>query len=120
MSGLIDWIRRRRPRAPDVLVAAIGEAVGAPVEAWGRRSVSADVEPRELAEAGLETLDRVIGGPGDRGSAADLLSADALLTYACEAAAERGDEALDALLSELTPSRFAALLPGDPERGGAR
>jgi len=46
--------------------------------------------PEILAGAGLEALERVRPGRV-RGSAFELLGADALLTYACEAALELED-----------------------------
>lgn len=102
MSDLLPWIRRRSPPAPEVLVAAISDSIARrePVESL----------PRALAEAGLAALATVAQGPGDRPSASGLLAADALLTYACEAAAEEGEEALAALLGTLTPERFESLL----------
>lgn len=45
-----------------------------------------------LAEAGMDALLRAEARPGrDREAAFQLLAADALLTYACEAAAEQDD-----------------------------
>jgi hypothetical protein len=45
-----------------------------------------------LAQAGLDALDQARSAPGRvRGSAFHLLAADALLTYACEAAVEGDD-----------------------------
>lgn len=47
-----------------------------------------------LTREGLEALDRARGAPGRvRESAFHLLAADALLTYACEAAMEEDDPA---------------------------
>lgn len=69
-----------------------------------------------LARAGLAALESVVGGGGDRGSAADLLAADALITGACRAAAEAGPDSLERLLAVLGLERFEALL--DPEVPG--
>ena len=66
--------------------------------------------PEQLAEAGLAALAEVIAGVGARASAVRLLAADALLTFACEAAAEEGGGALERLTEALAPDRFAALL----------
>lgn len=67
-----------------------------------------------LADAGLAALLRSIeagaGSASDRRIATDLLVADALLTYACEAAAEAGPDALDRLTGSLDLRRFSALL----------
>lgn len=62
-----------------------------------------------LAAAGLAALARSIRGTA-RSTATDLLAADALLTYACEAAAEAGPSELDRLTAALDLERFAALL----------
>jgi hypothetical protein len=63
-----------------------------------------------LAAAALLCL-RNAGAEGDqRSTANELLAADALLTYACEAAAEEGIDALDRLTDELAVERFEALL----------
>jgi hypothetical protein len=66
--------------------------------------------PDRLAGAALDALARVIRSSPDRSAAVELLAADALLTYACEAAAEEGPEALDRLLDGLPLARFEALL----------
>jgi hypothetical protein len=63
-----------------------------------------------LAAAGLRALERAVTGAGDRSSAPVLLAADALLTYACEAAAEAGASELDSLIDTLDFSRFSRLL----------
>lgn len=63
-----------------------------------------------LARAGLAALASVVEGGGDRGSAADLLAADALITGACRAAAEAGPESLERLLAGFGLDRFEALL----------
>lgn len=62
-----------------------------------------------LAAAGLAALARSIRGT-ERSTATDLLVADALLTYACEAAAEVGQAELDRLTAALDFERFATLL----------
>lgn len=67
----------------------------------------------QLAAAALHALRGVVAGPADRRVALDLLAADALLTAACEAAAEIGPEAVDRLVADLDPTRFASILPPD-------
>lgn len=67
-----------------------------------------------LADAGIAALARVARSAPERSIAPELLAADALLTYACEAAAEAGPEALDRLTDRLDLAHFAALL--EPER----
>ncbi len=73
--------------------------------------------PHRLAAAALAGLADVLAGPGDRSSAGRLLAADALLTYACEAAGEAGPDAVDRLVRELSPARFDELLTGPDETG---
>jgi hypothetical protein len=61
-----------------------------------------------LASAGLEALDRARSAPGRiRESAFELLTADALLTYACDAALEGDDpaEALEGLVRRAAEPR---------------
>lgn len=72
-----------------------------------------DLQPAELlAEASLVCLRAVLSAvPPKRAAALDLLAADALLTYACEAAAEEGATALEALARDYGPAKLAALLP---------
>lgn len=100
----------------NAVIAALGRSeerseaadlVGGPGDTGGveHGSVAAS-----LARAGLHALGRVARAAPERGTATELLAADALLTYACEAAAEDGPEALDRLLSELGYARFASLL----------
>jgi hypothetical protein len=56
----------------------------------GRVGAAEPLEP--LLEQALEALDQARGSTGRvRESALELLTADALLTYACEAALERPD-----------------------------
>jgi hypothetical protein len=75
------WLSERTPEVPKQflphLLAAGGEA-------------SAD--PEQLGQIARECLVRALSRPGrDRGAAFDLLTADAFLTYACEALTEEGD-----------------------------
>jgi len=87
-----DWLRERRPPAPEALGAAVRGALleagaGSPLEALDRAS-------RARLGVALQRLGRV------RESAFALLAADALVTYACEAALEEDDPgaALESLL----------------------
>lgn len=99
------WLDARRPQAPASLRAAIDRALARTPPEDG------PLEER-LARAALAALRGVVREDGGRESAEALLAADALLTYACEAAAERGHEALGSLTAGLGPERFGALLPG--------
>jgi hypothetical protein len=107
-----EWLDGSAPAMPAPLRAAVDAALERAAE--GRPSgegapASVDV-PDRLARAALDALARVIRSTPDRSAALELLAADALLTYACEAAAEAGPDALDRLLDDLTLSRFEALL----------
>ena len=83
----MDWVAARSPPAPDEL------------KAWLKISddgsdldgVMASV-PQSLLRAGLLHLEEALGRPGrDREAAYQLLAADALITYGCEAASEAAD-----------------------------
>ena len=97
------WVRERRPGAPSSLAAAIDHVLDTMPAGGGRL-------PEQLAGAGLSALRTVVAGPAGRASASTLLAADALLTYACEAAAVEGSAALKRLTDGLGLERFAALL----------
>lgn len=108
MTDARRWVRERRPGAPPSLAAAMDRVLA------GMPASGGDV-PEELAAAGLSALERVVGGPAGRASAPTLLAADALLTYACEAAAAEGVETLERLVSGLGLDRFESLLRERPE-----
>ena len=97
MSDLRAWLAARQPAAPAHLLGRL--------ELVERNGV-----PRHeaLAEAARVALDRARSAPGRvRESAFHLLAADALLTYACEAALEdqAPDEVLEALVHEAAAPR---------------
>ena len=78
-----DWLRERDPAPPARLAARIEEAVGA-------KSGEATPNAAEVCLAACESLLAGVAArpsPG-REAALDLLAADALATYALEAAAE--------------------------------
>lgn len=80
MSGVRAWLSDRRPVPPAELASALAlpQEGGAP--------------ERALTEVGLRRLAEARRRPGRvRESAFRLLEADALLTYACEAALEGDD-----------------------------
>ncbi len=81
MSDLARWLDGRRPEAPPSLRQAVREAIE-------RGDPGAGPLPERLAEAALHALGRVVAEPSTRTQALELLAADALLTYACEAALE--------------------------------
>lgn len=85
MSSLSDWLDRRRPRPPAELERAL--------RGGGDGSEDAGSGVLEtLARRARVRLERALVRPGRvRESAFELLAADALVTYACEAAAESPD-----------------------------
>ena len=86
------WMLDRIPVAPPELAKRLAEGGG---EAWVDTENGDPVHLRftALARSALErALDK---GGRDRGAAFDLLVADGLLTYACEAAAEGPEPAED-------------------------
>lgn len=81
MTGIADWLDRHTADAPAALRARVREhALAAP---------PTEALPAALALAGREALDRVVSRPGDRSVALDLLAADALITLALLAQAQR-------------------------------
>lgn len=85
LTVLAHWLDRHTRRAPAALRARVLHyASGA-----GGGDLSG-----VLAAAGRRALDRVVSHPGDRSVALDLLAADALITLALLAEAERRPERL--------------------------
>lgn len=111
MSSLQVWLQGREPAPPEPLAAALRGRVGtAGTEGGDSATGAVGVEPAAdaargalyeaaspalpdvLASAARDRLALAMARPGrDRESAYRLLEADALFTYACEAALERGD-----------------------------
>lgn len=108
MTEVARWLDGRRPAMPPELRRVVDTALDAAAPDAGT-SV-----PDQLADAALATLARVLAAAPDRATADELLAADALLTYACEAAAEVGPVPLDRLTARLDFSRFASLLESTP------
>lgn len=75
---------------------------------------------RDLAAAALQCLRAAAQLGDDRAAALHLLAADALITAACEAAAEAGPAELEAVRSDTAPARLADLivLPAVPPDDG--
>ncbi len=83
----MDWVVTRKPPAPDALRAWWKIPDGGSDPDGGVASV-----PESLLRAGLLHLEEAVGRPGrDREAAYQLLAADALITYGCEAASEAAD-----------------------------
>jgi hypothetical protein len=102
MSDARRWLLQRLDGAPGPLRQRMLEELAA--------SDDADVAAA-LAGAAARCLEQALKAPAERASALDLLAADALLTHACEAAADAGPEALAAFTQAWSPRRFEALLP---------
>lgn len=111
MSGLGEWLEGRRPSAPADLRQGIAEALTQGAETLGDRHAvteparqpesSADLRVTRLLDGARARLDAARARPGrQRDSAFELLVADALVTYACEAAldTERAERALRRVL----------------------
>ncbi|HZI99404.1 MAG TPA: hypothetical protein VFD22_01995 [Gemmatimonadaceae bacterium] len=94
---LSDWLASRTPAPPSELSARLNEVVG--------DSSATDNElPYALLKCGLEILSNI---GEDRTAAPDLLAADALITYAMEAAAEARtvEQVSEAAIQKLGSSR---------------
>ncbi|MEP7176885.1 MAG: hypothetical protein ABI860_10085 [Gemmatimonadales bacterium] len=99
MSTLADWVDRHTAEAPPTLRARVREhALAVPPEPL----------PAALALAGRDALDRVTAHPGDRSVALDLLAADALITLALLAQAQRAPAELGAFATSV----LRAVRPG--------
>ena len=80
MDSLMDWVVTREPPAPDEL------------RAWLKIPDGGPVVPERLLGVGLLHLEEAVARSGrDREAAYQLLAADALYTYGCEAASEAAD-----------------------------
>lgn len=123
MTDLNRWLDARRPPPPPSLRRALEAALArwrpeVPLAHGSPDSAGGAVAER-LAAAGLAALGHVAARPSTRGAAIDLLAADALITYACEAAVEAEadghDGAVERLSEMLAPARFDQLI--QPETG---
>ncbi|MDB4880843.1 MAG: hypothetical protein JWL60_2289 [Gemmatimonadetes bacterium] len=83
MTTIADWLSARTPRPPDALRARLDAALGADLA----RDAS-EASDRLLAAGEALAAALLRAGSTSRGSALDLLAADALVTYAFEAASE--------------------------------
>jgi hypothetical protein len=79
------WLATREPAPPAELSARLHEVLGP------RLDESAERAPEVLLDAATALLGSLLDGAGGRESALDLLTADALATYAYEAAADSPD-----------------------------
>lgn len=94
------WLAERRPSPPLELAEALGAAAGP--EASDADSFDGEAAAARLLSEGVARLERAMADTGRvRESAFHLLAADALITYACEAAlaSEDPDAALIRILT---------------------
>ena len=102
MSEALAWLRAREPSPPARLAARMEVVV--------RQSGGGGDLSLALGDAAFDCLAASLAsGPG-RAAALDLLAADALLTYAWEAAAEGGAEGLERFAAACPPERVQALV----------
>jgi len=93
-TAVLTWLGTRRPAPPPALRAQIERAV----------TDSPAPRPDHLADVGRALLDRVASRPqGGRELALDLLAADAFITYAFEAQAEKDVGAVARLAEGVMP-----------------
>jgi len=99
VTALADWLDRHTGAAPPALRARVYEqALAGPAEPV----------PEALALAGRAALERVAAHAGDRSVALDLLAADALITLALLAQAQRAPAELGAFATSI----LQAVRPG--------
>ncbi len=111
-----DWLSRRTPPPPEELALAIRAALK-------ERNISNEAPtPTELLETAQSLLERVLGTEcAARESALDLLTADALVTYALEIANDgmsHSGEFPERAMQTLAASRKQGDTPSDVIRGG--
>jgi hypothetical protein len=103
-QATLNWLEARQPPPPFELYRRVRRAVE-----WSDAE-GASV-PDMLARVALQSMQRAMRSGTDRGAANDLLAADALLTYACEAAAEQGVGPFEEFIQQLDFPAFEAILP---------
>ena len=96
LTDLKSWLSPRLERVPESLRARILEAVAGVRAVQGFDDRGATI-PDALKSCADVLLEEARVGPPTRDTAITLLAADALITYACEAAAELGPEMLAGL-----------------------
>lgn len=95
-EALLAWLAASAPQPPAELAERLWKAVTA-VDLSAAEEI-----PDALAEAAFAALDRAsVSSRRDQDVAADLLVADALITYALEAQAARAPGALEQFSTEL-------------------
>jgi hypothetical protein len=99
-----EWLERREPPAPPRLF----ERMHAALEGSTHTAARLDAI---FGEAALVCLRAALDKGDTRAAALDLLAADALFSYACEAAAEVGPEAIERFARDFGAARLADLVP---------
>ena len=103
LSALHQWLEQRTAGAPAALQQRVLEHIaGGPSGPDRGTSEDRTEAPQLLAAAAQGALDRVVGHPGDRSVALDLLSADGLITLALLRQAEDDPEGLAGFARSLT------------------
>jgi hypothetical protein len=90
------WLDRHTSRAPEALRERVRSHL-----TGSSTSDSIDLSPDALAAAGHGALEQVLVHPGDRTVALDLLAADALVTLALLAQAQRDPARLAGFAAEV-------------------
>lgn len=103
MSAAALWLSPRVADAPERLRTHM-------LAALAGRTDAGDVAT-QLADAARVCMTRALHGDDAFETALELLAADALLTHACEAAAETGSGALAEFAAAWSPEHFEQLLP---------
>lgn len=105
MSDAPAWLADRAASAPGQLVERMAAAL---------RACSAATIHDHIAEAGAIALASALRTESRRERALDLLTADALFTHACEAAAEQGGRTLADFAARWNAARFDQILNTGP------
>jgi len=107
VSDVRRWLAARLPEPPAALHARMDEALASlpPAES----AAAASLESR-LGEAAVACLAAALEKGESRDAAFDLLAADALLTYGCEAAVEAAPGAVARFAAQFGAARLAGLL----------
>ncbi|HEX2167230.1 MAG TPA: hypothetical protein VHG09_08310 [Longimicrobiales bacterium] len=98
------WLAIRAGAVPPALEARMESAMDDVLED--------DSIPAVLADAARVCLRDALAAGDDRSAALHLLAADALITYACEAAVDGDGDALRAIADANGPDRLAHLIDG--------
>lgn len=96
------WLAMRAGAVPPVLEARMERAIDDVLDD--------DVVARALADAARSCLRDAVRAGDDRAAALHLLAADALITYACEAAAAGDAHGIDTLAEASSAARLSQLL----------